>query len=427
MGSCAEEAALRSTFRPPHPDQVSPEFALLLACASACSGLGSTARLRELAQAQGLDWEIFLALAEEHALRPLVYRQLEGFAEALPPPINQQLQRAVQASAHNSLRLTLELLRIVHLLGEREIRVIAYKGPVLSQAAYDDLAARECYDLDILVPAVQVPAAKAGLVEAGYRPTPTLTPQQEAALLHSNCEYALVDIDRQACVELHWQIAPSQFAIEFDVEGLWTRSQTIVLGNTEVRTFSDEDMLLVLSVHAAKHLWHSLGWLCDLAALMRKKRGLAWTTILAEAQRLGALRILLISLHLCQKLLGTELPPAVSEKILADREVTDVAKTVIAKMQTDSDIDFSSLRAHRLWLRTRSRWRDKSRYAWRLLFTPGVSEWSFLALPAALTLLYPVIRLGRIAGKVLRGPEQRPAKRTPAPTPLDEPLPPAHS
>ena len=44
-----------------------------------------------------------------------------------------------------------ELLRITHHLAKKEIRAIPYKGPVLAQSAYGDLALRHFSDLDLLI------------------------------------------------------------------------------------------------------------------------------------------------------------------------------------------------------------------------------------------------------------------------------------
>jgi hypothetical protein len=345
-----------------------------------------------------------MALAKKHALRPLLQSRVEQDCVAVvPAAIRERLTQVMQRNAHTNLHLTRELLRVLAILRERDVHVIPYKGPVLAAMAHWDLTAREFFDLDILVPATQVPAAKGSLAAAGYHHSPALTPRQEAALLHSNCEYALENAEQEACVELHWRVAPSQFAVEFDVEELWARSRALMLAGVEVRTLSNEDLLLVLSVHAAKHLWERLGWHTDVVAIVRSEAGIDWRRVLEEAERLSALRILLITMHLCAELLALALPPEVIAAIDADPEVHAVADAVIADMYGELE-ETSSLRTHRLLLRTRPRWRDKTRYAMRVLFTPGVSEWALLSLPAPLAPLYPVIRMGRLAGKLFRGP-----------------------
>lgn len=384
---------------------------MLLACARAAVNPSvGAARVGELARSKDLDWEKLLIVGRKHALRPLLHEQLKAAATGLvPPAIRTRLHDVVNDNAHYSLRLTHELLRVEAALRERGVHVIPYKGPVLAATAYRNFATRVFLDLDILVPPAEVPAARAALLALGYRSTPALTPRQQAALLRSNCESSFEHQELETWIELHWRIAPVQFAVEFDVEQGWGRTRRLALGGGEVRTLASEDLLLVLAVHAAKHLWQRLCWLTDVAAVLGSEPSIDWTRLMAEAERVSALRIVLITLHLCAESLGVALPAEVNAAISADAEVNGVADAVMADMYAEAG-ETSSLRTHRLLLRTRSRWRDKGRYALRVLFTPGVSEWALLSLPAPLAPLYPVIRLGRVAGKLLRG-----AVRTPAP------------
>jgi hypothetical protein len=396
--------------------QGTPEFALLLACA----GAGAPERciqLRHLAQSPGLDWKRLVQQAEHHALRSLLYGRLqESCPDIVPAPVLEKLKSDAGANARRSLQLTAELLRVLALLQERSIRALSYKGPVLSSQAYGNLALREFLDLDILVPAGQFPAAKQALLSAGYQSALALTQRQERSLLRSNCEYVLDHPERQCTVELHWRIAPRHFAAEFDFDQLWARCRRIPLAGSEVSTLADEDLLLVLSVHAAKHLWECLCWTCDIAELVRARPELDWDQVVARAQKLGILRFQLVSLHLSRELMGVPLPAIVGKAIERDPKVGALSLAVRERMwAVGSSV---SLADHWLLLRARERWQDKVRYAGRLAFTPGVSEWELLELPAPLWPLYFAVRLGRVMGKLLRG-LWRPSVSAPAAPPLN--------
>ena len=47
--------------------------------------------------------------------------------------------------------LTSELIKIMKLLEENDIKAIAFKGPTLAQLAYGDVTLRQYVDLDLLV------------------------------------------------------------------------------------------------------------------------------------------------------------------------------------------------------------------------------------------------------------------------------------
>jgi len=70
-------------------------------------------------------------------------------------------------------------------------------------------------------------------------------------------------------------------------------------------------------------------------------------------------------------------------------------------MPNSEEYSAESLHYFRLMLQLRERWSDRARFAQRLLFTPSVGEWSVVRLPAPLFPLYRVIRVLRVARRLL--------------------------
>src|SRR5206468_5565224 len=144
------------------------------------------------------------------------------------------------------------------------------------------------------------------LMELGYDPGLRLSPRQEKSFLRSGYELSFgLNSDRNL-VELQWQIVPLFCSINFDMDALFSRSIQIDLDGVTLRTMGQEDLLLVLCVHAAKHEWAQLGMLRDIATLANFN--LDWNWIVAEARRLGILKILQISLLAVGKLFDGALP-----------------------------------------------------------------------------------------------------------------------
>jgi hypothetical protein len=71
-------------------------------------------------------------------------------------------------------------------------------------------------------------------------------------------------------------------------------------------------------------------------------------------------------------------------------------------MVAEEDLDPESMAYFRLMMELRERRRDRFSFWWRLLFTPGAGEWSAVRLPGPLFPLYRVVRLGRLAGRLMR-------------------------
>ena len=168
------------------------------------------------------------------------------------------------------------------------------------------------------------------------------------------------------------------------------------------RTLCAEDLLLVLCVHAAKHVWIQLSWLCDIAQLAKSQQ-LDWTAIQNEAQRLGIERIVNLNLLLAHKLLGAAIHPQMQKRLQDDPSTTMLAAEIQRIIARSTHYDTESIPYFRLMLQLRERWQDRARFLWRLTVTPSVSEWSAVELPKSLHPFYRVVRLSRLAKRLAGG------------------------
>src|ERR1700730_6947193 len=87
----------------------------------------------------------------------------------------------------------------------------------------------------------------------------------------------------------------------------FSRAVAVTVAGQKFRRLSHQDLMLVLCVHAAKHAWMQLSWLCDIVQLARS-RSPDWEALRAQATRLGIERIVAVSFLLAHKLLGASLP-----------------------------------------------------------------------------------------------------------------------
>jgi len=249
--------------------QSESEFDLL--CALAGAEL-SPERIERIANwnFSTLDWSEVLRLAEHHGVLPLAARNLTEHGHGLPPEIERSLRSAYETNLRRSLWFTAELARIMQHFERQQLRAVPYKGPVLAQSLYRDLGLRSFGDLDFLISSVNFERAKQALAEIGYRPSANLTPAVERFWLHTGYERAFDSAAGKNLVELQWALLPHFYAIDLHMNGLRVEDllaragRTVVVGR-EVPCLSPEDSLLVLCLHAAKHLWTRLIWLADIA------------------------------------------------------------------------------------------------------------------------------------------------------------------
>jgi len=398
MASAAEPRLVLSAARKLRPVQAfgsSSEFDLLLACCADPCGDEQGARIPNILSRR-LDWERLLRLVDHHRVVPQVYRELSVLSHLVPVEHLNALRLRYQDNARKTLWFTGELVRILGHFESVGIKALPYKGPVLAQTLYGEVTRRQFGDLDFLILPTDVLKAKAAVHDLGYKPAIELAARHEAAYVETGYEYAARG---SSLLELQWRIVPRFYSIDFEVANFFERADDIVVGGRRVPTLRGEDLLLVLCVHAAKHVWVQLSWLCDIAQLV-KTRQLDWNAIQNEARCLGIERIVSLNLLLAQKLLGLQLHSSRQTWAFQKDPLTAVLNEILRIIEDGVHYDTESLAYFRLMRRLRERWQDRARFLWRLTVTPSLSEWSAVQFPQPLQPLYRVVRLSRLAKRL---------------------------
>jgi hypothetical protein len=169
-----------------------------------------------------------------------------------------------------------------------------------------------------------------------------------------------------------------------------------------MKTPCAEDLLLVLCVHAAKHVWDRLIWLCDIAQIL-KLENFNWESVQSRARELGIERVVSVTLLLANRLLAAPIPSPIEKSNFADRTAGALAEEIARGMATGFSYDVQQVSYFRLMMRLRERRADRLRFLARLAFTPGPGEWEAVRLPKVLFPLYRVVRLARLASRFARG------------------------
>lgn len=329
---------------------------------------------------------------------PLVYRRLANAADTAQPAWLEKFRRQDHLNARQTLWLSVELLNIHKHLTARGLEVLPYKGPVLAESLYGNVALRQFSDLDLLVHPNDVRAIRSALAELGYKPGLRLSPAAERAYLKSGYEYTFDGAQGQNLIEIKWRILPRFYSIGFEVENFFARAVAINVSGQPLRTLCDPDLMLVLCVHAAKHAWMQLSLLLDIAKLSQSS-ALDWDALQAQAAKLGIARIVSVSFLLAHRLLGTPVPAQL--KAGDDPAAKALAERILSQIVADTNFDPESVGYFRLMMELRERRLDQASFFWRLWATPGAGEWSAVHLPAPLFPLYRAVRMCRMAGRLM--------------------------
>jgi Uncharacterised nucleotidyltransferase len=380
---------------------VALEWDLLLAASSADADESDPGRIRGLLQ-KPVEWEAMLRLADNHGTSSLLYQNLSRFGDMVPSVVLEALRQRYEKNVYKSLFLTSELMRILDCLGGLGIEVIPYKGVVLSEVYYGDMALRQTGDIDMFVRKRDLGRSKSALREMGYTTRLAISEDAVEDYIASGYEWTFDGPAGPNLLELQWALQPRFYAVDFDMDGLFQRVEKVAIAGRSVKTPSPEDLLLVLSVHAAKHIWGRVILLRDIAQIL-KLENLNWDWVQSRARELGIQRILRVTFLLANRLLGTGIPVSLESEVLADRNARILADEIAANMAAGVSYDAEQTSYFRLMMRLRERPGDRARFLARLVFTPGPGEWEAVRLPKALFPLYRVVRLGRLTSRLVRG------------------------
>jgi hypothetical protein len=386
-----------------HPAQTAPallEWNLLLAASSLDLHDDRLSHIRSLLKVP-VQWDSLLRMADQHGTSSLLYQNLARIENAVPSAVLASLLQSYERNIRKTLFLTRELLRILDCLDGLGIEVVAYKGIVLSEVYYGDMALRRSGDMDLFVRKEDVSRIKSAVRDLGYTPRVFIPENAERNYIDSGYEWTFDSPAGKNLLELQWALQPRFYVVDFDMDGMFQRAVAATVARRRVKTPSPDDLLLILSLHAAKHVWGRLIWLCDIAQIL-KLGNVNWDWIQSQASQLGIERILHITLLLANRLLETAIPPQIENAILADKAAHAFTGRIAVSIAAGVTYEDEQLSYFRLMMSLRERRMDRVRFLSRLTFTPGPGEWEAVHLPRRLFPFYRIVRLARLASRFSR-------------------------
>jgi hypothetical protein len=383
-----------------------PEWKLVRAASCVDAREGELGCIRSLldqpTRGRAVEWEDVLRLADSHGTSSLLYQNFLRLRDLTPAGVLAALRQSYERNVHKSLFLARELIGILDCLDAIGIEVIPYKGIVLSETYYGDMALRQSGDMDLFVRGQDVARIRSAVRELGYTVRVPIPEDAEEDYIASGYECTFDSPAGKNLLELQWALQPRFYAVDFDMDGLFVRAVNVEVAGRRVKTPCAEDQLLVLSVHAAKHVWGRLIWLCDIAQILRLGN-LNWDLVQTRAGEFGIERILHVTLLLVNRLLGTAIPAPVESSVVEDHSAQAFAGEIAVSVGRGVTYEEQQVSYFRLMMQLRERKADRLRFLARLTFTPGPGEWEAVRLPRPLFPLYRLVRLARLASRFARG------------------------
>ncbi len=351
-------------------------------------------------KSKNLKYEILIGLAYKHAVLPLLYKTLKSLVPK--HPLTTLLKPYYMGIVQKNMSMTVQLLHIISLLKMHNIASLSFKGVVLSQHAYGDITLRQYGDLDILIQNKNKEKMLTLLKKEGYEPEIKLLDSRKETFLNAVNVLGFKSPSEDTFIEVHWELLSKNYAIHWEEKELWKNADSLQINTHTLNTLCFEDTLLYLCTHGSKHLFERLSWVCDIDRTVRSNKDIDWETLFYTSDALGITRMLLLSLHLAQKLLDLPLAMLVEEKLHQDKTVKKLANSILSLHFSIDGTQGKSYSTFKLLSDMRKTPFEKIRFIYFALFSAKFDDFKFIQLPPYLAFLYPIIRPIRLALKYFK-------------------------
>lgn len=271
-------------------------------------GPGSEADAAALAQVA--DWGAVAALARRHQVSCLLLQGLRAqgavlAASGVESLLKEQRDRVVR----RCLRQLDGLRQALNCLAEGDIPCLVLKGLPLSQRLCGNALLRDAVDIDLLVSPQSFHAAERRLLQCGWRKVSEFRETPVRNRWHSRFVADSRFTGPGGTLELHHRFFDNPHYFNAEFERLSARAASVAIGNVSFPTMHEDDDLLYLMCHGAKHRWANLKWLCDIAMIFANMPPPRLEQVAAHCREARLAPVLTSTLQLCRDALHIEAGP----------------------------------------------------------------------------------------------------------------------
>jgi len=333
-------------------------------------------------------WATLITTAAQHGILPLVYKTLKKrYADHLPEQLLVDLKSSYTQIAQRNILMSAELIRIVKLLENNDIKTLAFKGPTLAQMVFGDITLRQFGDLDFLIKKKDLQKVTKLFRDQGYKPLLELTKVQENTWYKYAKDMSFIHPKKGLHVEMHWLLLDNDYPLQVDLDAIWEQPQDVNLNGRQIQTFSTESLLIYLCIHGSKHLWERIGWVKDIDQMIRTQT-IDWNRIIPELKKSGFERMVFLGLYLSQKLFQTHLPDSIKEALQKEKNLPKLTCFVLSNWEDPKNMFLNTAAMLRLFPSVKM----KILYLHKIILKPSNSEYRFIDLSKGFYWVYYFVR-----------------------------------
>lgn len=338
-------------------------------------------------------WDDLTALCNRHRLLPVFYNNLKDFSNFSAVDIPLLLKENFASQTQNTLKLTVEGIRMSGIISNENVPVIMLKGPFLSELLYSNATLRPSRDIDILVQPENVEIVNDILLNEGYNkvyPDFELTKKQKKFYETTKNQYAYRNQNNGCLLELHWRLFSTKPLLSITSEELFKDSIEIKMADRSIRVLSKNHLIQHLSLHGSIHQWFRLLWLRDIAQLVSgEKENLE--EILKHSRELGTERAVEQAIRLSNMFFdGTSLSLAGNPKRVTNSLINQATTAIVEDESKSLSRKLSRLRLPFYKMKIRKELKYKIS-CWTILH-PNFEDWRTFKFPDKLFFLYFLLR-----------------------------------
>ena len=284
-----------------------------------------------------------------------------------------------------NMLLTSELINIMKLFEENNIKAIAFKGPTLAQLAYGDITLRQYVDLDVLVEKEEIFKIE-NLLKNKYKRALKLTSSQEDTWFKYAHDLGLIH-ENGVNIEIHWLMFDSNHPINLSKIDFFKESIKTNINNQNINTISNEKFLVYLCIHGSKHLYERIEWVCDIDRFIKTQK-IDWDIVEDIIKNDNSKRFFLLGLFLVKFLFNTSLGNNYEDRF--DKEYESISNHIFDTWNGKEKSDNKNNMKYMLKLFVSKS--DKFKYINKMYFKPTFTEYWYINFPKSLYFLYYPLR-----------------------------------
>lgn len=250
-----------------------------------------------------------------HGVFPLVYNTLKIYDSLLPNEKLSYMKKIYMDIVKENMLMTSELIKVMKLFEENDIKAIPFKGPVLSQVAYGDVISRQYVDLDILVKDKDLVKAYDLLEYNDFNSELEKKFFKNQLFLEKNSDISFYNSRKNITIELHWKLFAKQFLSNINITNIFNKKEHLYINKNKINIFQNELLIVYLCMHGSKHCWERIEWILDIDKMIRNAENINWELVFYLAEKNYCTKMLKLGLFISNHIFDSPIPNDVLIKI----------------------------------------------------------------------------------------------------------------